>query len=137
MIYEKEGGEISLKSFISKNWEKILIFIACVFLVLIFVGKVTAEKTLIEDYAKYGKTFVSASTNSSSATNSSDKIANVLSGEKISGDIANSQFMQTLTEADPELFKVAMILIAGILGVVILTSLPGMFDKKKDAKKKK
>ena len=137
MIYEKEGGETSLKSFISKNWEKILIFIACVFLVLIFVGKVTAEKTLIEDYAKYGKTFVSASTNSSSATNSSDKIANVLSGEKISGDIANSQFMQTLTEADPELFKVAMILIAGILGVVILTSLPGMFDKKKDAKKKK
>lgn len=134
MIYEKEGGEISLKSFISKNWEKILIFIACVLLVVIFVGKVTAEKTLIEDYAKYGKTFVS----SNSDKDSSEK--GLISGELISGDVAStvkdSEFMQTLTGKDPELFKIAMMLIAGILGVIILTSLPGMFDKK-DTKKKK
>lgn len=134
MIYEKEGGEISLKSFISKNWEKILIFIACVLLVVIFVGKVTAEKTLIEDYAKYGKTFVS----SNSDKDSSDK--GLISGELISGDVAStvkdSEFMQILTGKDPELFKIAMMLIAGILGVIILTSLPGMFDKK-DTKKKK
>lgn len=125
-----------MKSFISKNWEKILIFIACILLVLIFVGKVTAEKTLIEDYAKYGKTFVVASKSDES---SSDK--NIISGDLISGDVAStvkdSEFVQTLTESDPELFKVAMMLIAGILGVVILTSLPGMFDRKKDAKKKK
>ena len=123
-----------MKSFISKNWEKILIFIACVLLVVIFVGKVTAEKTLIEDYAKYGKTFVS----SNSDKDSSDK--GLISGELISGDVAStvkdSEFMQILTGKDPELFKIAMMLIAGILGVIILTSLPGMFDKK-DTKKKK
>ncbi len=119
---------MSLKNFISKNWEKILVIICVIIMIVILIGKVSAPKTIIEDYAKYGK-YISIESTSGS----------LVSGE--SGDFSlissTTGIYKGFTSANPELVKIAALIIGAILAVVIITSLPGMFGAKKDDKKKK
>lgn len=43
-----------MKNFLSKNWTKILIIIAIIFIVLNILSKCVAPHILVEEYAKYG-----------------------------------------------------------------------------------
>lgn len=45
-----------MKNFISNNWKIILKMIGCALLVYIFISKLAAPKTLVEDYVRYGET---------------------------------------------------------------------------------
>ncbi|MBR3888276.1 MAG: hypothetical protein IKJ32_04170 [Clostridia bacterium] len=123
-----------MKNFISKNWEKIMIFIGCVILLFMLVNKVAAEKTLIEDYAKYGKEVSSSS--SAGTTVSGEGLSGTISN--VSGEISSGNFFNIpIFQKYPELTKFALIFGVAILFVVFITSFVGMFGAKKDAKKKK
>lgn len=111
-----------------------MVFIGCVILLFMLVNKISAEKTLIEDYAKYGKEVV---TSSSASTNvSGEGLNGTLSN--ISGEISNGTFFNIpIFQKYPELTKFALIFGVAILFVVFITSFASMFGAKKDAKKKK
>lgn len=124
-----------MKNFISKNWEKIMIFIGCVILVFMLVNKIAADKTLIEDYAKYGKEVASSST-TAGTTVSGEGLSGTLSN--VSGEISSGNFFNIpIFQKYPELTKFALIFGVAILFVVFITSFAAMFGAKKDAKKKK
>ena len=125
-----------MKNFISKNWEKIMIFIGGVILVFMLINKITADKTLIEDYAKYGKEVSSSASAGTDISLSGEGLTGTL--ENISGEISGGTFFNIpIFQKYPELTKFALIFGVGILFVVFITSFVGMFGAKKDAKKKK
>lgn len=115
-----------MKKFISKNWKKILIAIGICILIYILILKISAPKTLIADYAKYGKDIVSSN-------NISGDISGDISGIVNAGTNSFSNWFNT----NPDLARLAIILMAGILGVVLLTSIASVAGTKKDDKKKK
>ena len=109
-----------MKKYISKNWNKILITIGSCVMVWILIVKFTAEKTLLKDYIKYGKDVTPSTGGSSGAL-----------------DAAKENVSSVWNSVDPNLTKLAMIMMAGILIVVLLTSLASAAGgDKKDAKKK-
>ncbi len=107
-----------MKKLISKYWKKILIVLGMVGMVVILMNKMTAPKTLISEYIKYGKSITIESTGVDGAI-----------GE------AKNNFISVLTGVDPELLKIAFILMVGILAVCILSFIASSAGKK-DAKKK-
>lgn len=111
-----------------------MIFIGCVILLFMLVNKIAAEKTLIEDYAKYGKEVSSSS--SAGTTVSGEGLSGTISN--VSGEISSGNFFNIpIFQKYPELTKFALIFGVAILFVVFITSFAGMFGAKKDAKKKK
>ena len=111
--------------FISKKWNKILVFIGICFLVLIFISKITAPKTLIPDYIKYGKDI---------------KLVNVPevpdSAKEALGS-AKSEVVSSFKNANPGIVKLMLIIGGAVLLIVFLDSLASMFGRKKEEKKKK
>ena len=102
-----------MKSFLSKNWKKILIIIAIIFIVLNMINKCIAPHILVEEYAKYGR----------------DVEASNIS-------VYSSEFLAEAREAAPvpdDIFRLLIILVGGILIVVIISELA---SKKSSAKKK-
>ena len=112
-----------------------MIFIGIVILIFMLINKIAAEKTLIEDYAKYGKGVVSSSS-SVDISLSGDGLNGALSN--ISGEISNGTYWNIpIFQKYPELTKYGIIIGTAILGVVFITSLAAKLGEKKDVKKKK
>lgn len=44
-----------MKSYITNNWKKILMFIGSICIIINVIFKIGANKTLLKDYVKYGK----------------------------------------------------------------------------------
>ncbi len=123
-----------MKNFISKNWEKIMIFIGCVILVFMLINKIAAEKTLIEDYAKYGKEVTSSvGANTAISGEGLSGTLSSISGEASGGLLSNIPIFQKY----PELTKFALIFMVAILFVVFITSFATMLGSTKEVKKKK
>ena len=101
-----------MKSFISKNWKRILIIIGIICIAWNGIFKIIAKKALLEDYVKYGKV-----------------------GEKsvIIGKIADSIDKPT-SLVSPEMVKLTIIFMVAILLVVFISSLG---SKSADKGKKK
>ncbi len=106
-----------MKKFISTYWNKILLTIGSICLFLILTSKFVAPKTIIGDYVKYGKDI--------SASNSNGILSS-----------ATGKFKLIFGNADPELVRLTIILMVGILAVVLLTTIASAAGDKKDAKKK-
>ena len=106
-------------------------------LVFMLIAKVAADKTLIEDYAKYGKEVASSSTSSGiDISLSGEGLTGTLSN--ISGEISGGTFFNIpIFQKYPELTKYALIFGTAILFVVFISSFAAMFGAKKDTKKKK
>lgn len=104
-----------MKKFLSKNWKKILIIIAIIFIILNIVHKVIAPHILVEEYAKYGAD-VAAANISIDASN----IINDIKESKPAG-IPN------------DVFRLLIILVVGIFAAVIISDI----STKKPAPKKK
>lgn len=112
-----------------------MIFIGCVVLIFIAIGKVNAEKTLVEDYAKYGKEVGISSSVSGNAA-SGEGISGIL--PNISGDTMGLGSINIpIFQKYPELTKYALIFGTAILFVVFITSFAAMLGAKKEEKKKK
>ncbi len=107
-----------MKKLISKYWKKILIILGIVCMVIILINKATAPKTLIAEYVKYGKVIKVSQTGIDGAV-----------------DAAKNNFISVLTGVDPELLRLAFILMIGILAVCVLSFIASSAGKK-DAKKK-
>lgn len=107
-----------MKKLISKYWKKILIILGLIGMGAILINKVTAPKTLISEYVKYGKSIKIESTGVDGAI-----------GE------AKDNFISVLTGVNPELLRIAFILMIGILLVCALSFIANSAGKK-DAKKK-
>lgn len=107
-----------MKKFISTYWNKILLAIGSVSLFLILISKFVAPKTVIGDYVKYGKDILPSSSDNS-----------------ILGSVTG-RFKLVFGNADPELVRLTIILMVGILTVVLLTTIASAAGAKKEAKKK-
>lgn len=107
-----------MKKLISKYWKKILIILGIVCMVIILINKVTAPKTLISEYVKYGKVIKIAETGVDGAV----------------GAVKNN-VVSVLTSVNSELLRLAFIMMFGILAVCVLSFISASAGKK-DAKKK-
>ena len=105
-----------MKSYISRNWQKLMIAIGSFFAICILIFKISAPKTLLADYIKYGK--------------------NITPAKNEIIDVAKDNVSSVWNSVDPELAKLAMILIAGITIVVFLSALASKAGENKSAKKK-
>lgn len=103
-----------MKKFISNNWKKLLRILGYIALGFIIFFKLTAEKSVLPDYIKYGKE-VTPGTGTGIFSSAKDS------------------FVSTFTGVDSELVRFAIIFIVAITIVVFFTSL---LDRKKDVKKK-
>ena len=104
-----------MKNFITNNWKKILIIIGGIFIAINVLSKVVTEKSLLTDYIKYGK--------------------DIEQVEIISGDIEDVVEVPE-SPFNEDMMKVIMILGAGILLVVFVTSLADKAATGAKAKKK-
>lgn len=105
-----------MKNYISRNWKKIMMAIGYFSVACILIAKITAEKTILRDYIKYGKDVEPTKNEFIGAAK--DNVASVWGS------------------VDPELAKLATIMIAAILIVVFLTTLASKAGENKTAKKK-
>ena len=108
-----------MKKLISNNWQKLLIGIGCILLGYLFFSKLIAPKTIIKDYISYGKVVQSQNINESG----------IVSGAK-------NNFLGVWGSVNPELARLTVILMVGILLVVFLSAIASKAGEKKDAKKK-
>ena len=106
-----------MKKYISQNWQKILITIGIIVLLIILVSKFTAPKTIIPDYIKYGKDVAPA---------------NIDSG--VIGE-AKDEFLNTWHSVNPDIAKIVTIMMVGILIVLFLSTIAARAGEKKDKKK--
>ena len=116
-----------MKKFISNNWQKILIFIGAVFIILNVFSKLSAEKSLLDDYVEYGPTIQKENTQ---LMGKGESIINNVT-ETVTNNSLSSEF-----PFPPELIKLIIILIAAILFVVVLSSIGDRVAAKAKAKKK-
>ena len=105
-----------MKKLISKYWKNILLICGIVGMVAIFTFKVSAPKTIISDYIKYGKD-LTAEGNS--------QIINSVTGN----------FWSVWNRVDSALIRIVILIMALILFVCVLTFMANAAGKK-DAKKK-
>lgn len=105
-----------MKKMISKYWKNILIICGIVGMVAIFTFKLSAPKTIISDYIKYGKdiTIEGNSQIISSATNN---------------------FWSVWNRVDSSLTRIVILIMALILFVCVLSFIANAAGKK-DVKKK-
>lgn len=107
-----------MKKLITNNWQKILIGIGMIALIMILIGKFVAPKTLIPDYIKYGKV-VTPIEHSSEIINSAKEEAHTV-----------------WSSVSPDFAKFAIIMMVAILVVVFISDIASNAGGK-DAKKKK
>ena len=107
-----------MKKYISQNWQKIMKIICVILLVLITFFKFTAPKTIINDYIKYGKVVTPLDIHS----------------EII--DEAKNNATNTWNSIDPQMARLIVVLMVGILFVVFLSMVASSAGAKKDSKKK-
>ena len=105
-----------MKDYISKNWKKIIVAITSFLVVWILIFKISAEKTLLQDYIKYGKEITPAQ--------------NEIIGA------AQENVSSVWNSVDPELARLGIVFIVAITLVVFLSALATKAGEKKDAKKK-
>ena len=94
-----------MKKFITNNWQKILIFIGAIFIIINVFSKIFTDKTLLADYIKYGKDIEMPEI----IENASQII------------ISNTTTIET--PFSPELIKIILLIIGVILFAVILSSI--------------
>ena len=104
-----------MKSFLSKNWKRILIIIAIVLIVLNLISKIRAPHILVYEFSKYGQ-------------NISNK------GKLINPDGLLSHAVLPETNLPSEIVRLAIVLIVAIVGISILVDFS---NKKEEPKKKK
>ena len=102
-----------MKSWISRNWKKIIIIIGVICLVFILIGKIAAPKSLIEDYVKYGKNIES---------------------HHVIGEVIEKNVEAPSSIVSAEMVKMTIVFMVAILFVVFITSLG---SKSSDKAKKK
>ena len=102
-----------MKNLIARSWQKILIVIGTILIILNLFVKIITKKNMIPDYIKYGRTF------------QSPKVIKHVSTSSVG--ISNSIL-------SPQLIKYIIIFMAAILFVVFITSLG---SKSSDKAKKK
>ncbi len=110
-----------MKKFITNYWKRILLVIGGAVALFLLVYKIAAPKTIIDDYVKYGKVIES--------TDGGKNITDII--------VRDEDKLFNFDNIDPELIRLAIILIIGILFVVILNALASKAGEKKDAAKKK
>lgn len=107
------GRGVHMKNFITNYWQKILLVIGGIFILINSFKKIFAEKVLLSDYIKYGKNIES---NSSTIIDVAEKI-----------DTSTMPFSAGV-------LKLIIVLMASILLIIFITSLAdkaGAKDKKK------
>ena len=118
-----------MKNFLSKNWKRILILIAGIFIAINVVNKCMAPRTLIEEFGKYGPDVEKKNYFASGS------LINTSGNSLISGE--NSNFIEGTSFSSPltaEMTKVALFIGGGIIIALILTELA---NKKPSSGKKK
>ena len=108
-----------MKKLITNNWQKILIGICGIVLILILVGKFIAPKTLIPDYIKYGK------------------VVTPLEGTSEVIDSAKENVRSVWSSVDPNFARLFVVMMVAILIVVFLSEIAAKAGGGNDAKKKK
>lgn len=107
-----------MKKWITNNWKKILICIGVVAMIVIFIEKLIAPKTIISDYIKYGK------------------VVTPTEGTSELVDSAKENIHSVWNSVDPQFAKLVVIMMVAILIVVFISSVASKAGEKKDTKKK-
>lgn len=112
-----------MKKFITNNWEKILIFIGIICILINISLKLSTEKTLLNDYIKYGKDV-------QSGTVSSGNIIGNISETVTDGSLVSE------SPFTPEITKIIILIIAAVLFAAFVSTLGDRAAAKAKAKKK-
>lgn len=103
-----------MKNFLSKNWKRILILIAGIFIAVNIFHKVTAPRSLVSEFTQYGPDVENTSTL----------------------DIHPTEVMNEVRASAPvsdDVFRILMVLVIGIFAALVISDLA---NKKPAAKKK-